>query len=103
MTVGDEWSGEITTGNAGMSVTLDVDYTLVALDDESYTVDFEYETDVDEAGVTGTTSASGTITTNRGNPLLVDGDTVSTTELDSGGMTLVQGLDLVMTSESIED
>ncbi len=66
-------------------------------------MDFEYTTDVDQSGVTGTTSASGSITASRLNPLLIDGETVSVTELESDGMSPVQGLDVGLASEPLED
>lgn len=97
--VGDEWSEEVEISSSGMSLPLEMNYELVALDDESYTIEVDYGGDLDQSGVTGEISASGTITGSRSNPLLLDSEVESVSEVEGDGMSLSQRFDVVVESE----
>lgn len=101
--VGDEWSQEVDVSNAGVSLPIEMNFELVGLDDESYTIDIDYVSDIDQMGVTGELTATGTVTGSRTNPLLLDSEMSSDTEISGDGMTLSQRMDVVADAEPAAD
>ncbi|MFV0306425.1 MAG: DUF6263 family protein [Desertimonas sp.] len=99
--VGDTWSNDVVTETEGVELAVTYDYELVALDDETFTVSVSYATDMDQMGVTGTTSGEGTMIGVRGQPLLIDSTIVSTTEASGGGMTFDQRVDISLDAEPL--
>lgn len=97
--VGDEWTDDLTVTNGGLEAVFDYTYRLTALDDETYTVEFVSEAEFDQAGATGETTITGSVTGVRGNPLLFDSSAESITEVSGSGLTSVQRMAIEVDAE----